>query len=137
MRAATPEQAVAHPNWSMGAKISVDSATLMNKGLELIEAHFLFALPPERLAVLVHPQSIVHCLVTYEDGSTLAHMSAPDMRTPIAFALAWPRRIKSPSRKLDLAAIGNLAFHPPAHDRFPCLNLALDLCGWVDWRRPS
>ena len=126
MRVATPEQAVAHPNWSMGAKISVDSATLMNKGLELIEAHFLFALPPERLGVLVHPQSVVHCLVTYQDGSTLAHLSAPDMRTPIAYALAWPRRINSPSRKLDLAALGQLAFHEPSHDRFPCLNLALD-----------
>jgi 1-deoxy-D-xylulose-5-phosphate reductoisomerase len=126
MRVATPEQAVAHPNWSMGAKISVDSATLMNKGLELIEAHFLFALPPERLGVLVHPQSVVHCLVSYQDGSTLAHLSAPDMRTPIAYALAWPRRINSPSRKLDLAAIGQLAFQEPSHDRFPCLNLALD-----------
>jgi 1-deoxy-D-xylulose-5-phosphate reductoisomerase len=126
MRSATPQQAVAHPNWSMGAKISVDSATLMNKGLELIEAHFLFALEPERLAVLVHPQSVVHCLVTYEDGSTLAHMSAPDMRTPIAYAIAWPRRINSPSRKLDLAALGRLEFQAPAHDRFPCLNLALD-----------
>jgi 1-deoxy-D-xylulose-5-phosphate reductoisomerase len=126
MRTATPEQAVAHPNWSMGAKISVDSATLMNKGLELIEAHFLFALEPERLSVLVHPQSVVHCLVTYEDGSTLAHLSAPDMRTPIAFALAWPRRINSPSRKLDLARLGQLQFQEPAHDRFPSLNLALD-----------
>lgn len=126
MRVATPEQAVAHPNWSMGAKISVDSATLMNKGLELIEAHFLFALPPERLGVLVHPQSIVHCLVSYQDGTTLAHLSAPDMRTPIAYALAWPRRINSPSRKLDLAAIGQLAFQEPSHERFPCLNLALD-----------
>lgn len=124
MRAATPEQAVAHPNWSMGAKISVDSATLMNKGLELIEAHFLFALQPEKLGVVVHPQSIVHCLVTYEDGSTLAHLSAPDMRTPIAFALAWPRRINSPSRKLDLAAIGQLQFQTPPHERFPCLNIA-------------
>ncbi|HEY5347617.1 MAG TPA: 1-deoxy-D-xylulose-5-phosphate reductoisomerase, partial [Rhizomicrobium sp.] len=103
MREATPLQAVAHPNWSMGAKISVDSATLMNKGLELIEAHFLFALPPEKLAVLVHPQSIVHCLVSYEDGTTLAHLSAPDMRTPIAHALSWPCRIASPSRRLDLA----------------------------------
>jgi 1-deoxy-D-xylulose-5-phosphate reductoisomerase len=126
MRTATPKQAVAHPNWSMGAKISVDSATLMNKGLELIEAHFLFALEPERLAVLVHPQSVVHCLVTYEDGSTLAHLSAPDMRTPIAYAIAWPRRINSPSRKLDLAALGRLEFQAPAHDRFPCLELALD-----------
>jgi 1-deoxy-D-xylulose-5-phosphate reductoisomerase len=126
MRSATPKEAVAHPNWSMGAKISVDSATLMNKGLELIEAHFLFALEPERLAVLVHPQSVVHCLVTYADGSTLAHLSAPDMRTPIAYALAWPRRIRAPSRKLDLAQLGQLQFQEPAHDRFPSLNLALD-----------
>jgi 1-deoxy-D-xylulose-5-phosphate reductoisomerase len=126
MRGVTPDQAVAHPNWSMGAKISVDSATLMNKGLELIEAHFLFALPHDKLGVLVHPQSVVHCLVTYEDGSTLAHLSAPDMRTPIAFALAWPRRINSPSRKLDLAALGQLQFQAAAPDRFPCLGLALD-----------
>ena len=101
------KQAVAHPNWAMGRKISLDSATLMNKGLELIEAHFLFALPPEKLAVVVHPQSIVHCLVSYEDGTTMAHLSAPDMRTPIAHALGWPRRISSPSRRLDLAALGN------------------------------
>jgi len=126
MRAATPDEAVAHPNWSMGAKISVDSATLMNKGLELIEAHFLFDLPVEKLAVVVHPQSIVHCLVSYVDGSTLAHLSAPDMRTPIAHALAWPRRISSPSRKLDLAAVGQLTFQAPDHARFRCLTLALD-----------
>ena len=126
MRAATPEQAVAHPNWSMGAKISVDSATLMNKGLELIEAHFLFGLPAEKLAVVVHPQSIVHCLVSYADGSTLAHLSAPDMRTPIAHALAWPRRISSPSRRLDLPAVAQLTFRAPDHERFRCLGLALD-----------
>ncbi len=126
MRAATPEQAVAHPNWSMGAKISVDSATLMNKGLELIEAHFLFALPVEKLAVVVHPQSIVHCLVSYVDGSTLAHLSAPDMRTPIAHALAWPRRISSPSRKLDLPGVAQLTFQAPDHERFRCLVLAMD-----------
>jgi 1-deoxy-D-xylulose-5-phosphate reductoisomerase len=126
MRAATPEQAVAHPNWSMGAKISVDSATLMNKGLELIEAHFLFALPAEKLAVVVHPQSIVHCLVSYVDGSTLAHLSAPDMRTPIAHALAWPRRISSPSRKLDLPSVAQLTFRAPDHERFRCLTLALN-----------
>jgi 1-deoxy-D-xylulose-5-phosphate reductoisomerase len=125
MRAATVEEAVAHPNWAMGRKISLDSATLMNKGLELIEAHFLFALPPEKLAVVVHPQSIVHCLVSYEDGTTMAHLSAPDMRTPIAHALGWPRRIPSPSRRLDLTALGSLVFHPPAHDRFPALNLAI------------
>ena len=126
MRVATPAQAVAHPNWSMGAKISVDSATLMNKGLELIEAHFLFALPVEKLAVVVHPQSIVHCLVSYMDGSTLAHLSAPDMRTPIAHALAWPRRISSPSRKLDLPAVAQLTFEAPDFERFRCLAVALD-----------
>jgi 1-deoxy-D-xylulose-5-phosphate reductoisomerase len=121
---ATPEQAVAHPNWSMGAKISVDSATLMNKGLELIEAHHLFGLSPDRLDVIVHPQSIVHCLVYYADGSTLAHLSAPDMRTPIAVALGWPRRIDSPSQRLDLAAVGGLTFEAADRQRFPCLALA-------------
>ena len=126
MRAATVEEAVAHPNWAMGRKISLDSATLMNKGLELIEAHFLFALPPEKLSVLVHPQSIVHCLVSYDDGTSIAHLSAPDMRTPIAHALGWPRRVSSPSRRLDLAGLGQLIFQPPAHDRFPALNLAID-----------
>ena len=125
MRAATVEEAVAHPNWAMGRKISLDSATLMNKGLELIEAHYLFALPPEKLGVVVHPQSIVHCLVSYEDGTTMAHLSAPDMRTPIAHALGWPRRIPSPSRRLDLATLGSLVFQAPAHDRFPALNLAI------------
>ena len=126
MAVCTVEQAVAHPNWSMGAKISVDSATLMNKGLELIEAHFLFGLPVDKLDVLVHPQSVVHCLVAYADGSTLAHLSSPDMRTPIAYALAWPRRIASPSRRLDLAQVGQLTFRTPDHDRFRCLGLALD-----------
>jgi 1-deoxy-D-xylulose-5-phosphate reductoisomerase len=125
MRAATVEEAVAHPNWAMGRKISLDSATLMNKGLELIEAHFLFALAPEKLGVVVHPQSIVHCLVSYEDGTTMAHLSAPDMRTPIAHALGWPRRIPSPSRRLNIAALGQLVFQPPAHDRFPALGLAI------------
>jgi 1-deoxy-D-xylulose-5-phosphate reductoisomerase len=126
MQSVTPAQAVAHPNWSMGAKISVDSATLMNKGLELIEAHYLFALPPEKLFVLVHPQSVVHCLVSYADGSTLAHLSAPDMRTPIAHALAWPRRMASPSRRLDLAAVGQLTFERPDPEVFPSLKLAQD-----------
>src|SRR5512146_1139192 len=126
MNAATPEEAVAHPNWSMGAKISVDSATLMNKGLELIEAHVLFSLAPEKLAVIVHPQSVVHCLVAYADGSTLAHLSAPDMRTPIAHALAWPRRMSSPSRRLDLAMLNTLTFEAPDANRFPCLGLAQD-----------
>jgi 1-deoxy-D-xylulose-5-phosphate reductoisomerase len=126
MAVCTVEQAVAHPNWSMGAKISVDSATLMNKGLELIEAHFLFGLSVAKLDVLIHPQSIVHCLVSYADGSTLAHLSSPDMRTPIAHALAWPRRIASPSRRLDLAQVGQLTFRAPDHERFRCLGLALD-----------
>jgi 1-deoxy-D-xylulose-5-phosphate reductoisomerase len=123
MEVATPEQAVAHPNWSMGAKISVDSATLMNKGLEVIEAHFLFALPGDKLGVIVHPQSIVHCLVSYADGSTLAHLSSPDMRTPIAYALAWPRRMASPSNRLNLAE-KPLTFEEPDTVRFPCLALA-------------
>lgn len=126
MEKATPEQAVAHPNWSMGAKISVDSATLMNKGLELIEAHFLFAMPADQLGVIVHPQSIIHCLVYYADGSTLAHLSAPDMRTPISYALSWPQRTQSPSKRLDLATIGQLTFEEPDIARFPCLGVAQD-----------
>lgn len=124
MAVATPQQAVAHPNWSMGAKISVDSATLMNKGLELIEASVLFALAPEKLGVIVHPQSLVHCLVSYSDGSTLAHLSAPDMRTPIAHALSWPVRIASPALRLDLARARQLTFEDPDLERFPCLALA-------------
>jgi 1-deoxy-D-xylulose-5-phosphate reductoisomerase len=124
MAAATPDQAVSHPNWSMGAKISVDSATLMNKGLELIEAHILFGLPPEKLEVVVHAQSIVHCLVSYADGSVLAHLSSPDMRTPIAHALGWPRRIASPSRRLDFSEFMQITFEKPDLTRFPCLALA-------------
>lgn len=124
MRVATPEQAVAHPNWAMGAKISVDSATLMNKGLELIEAQVLFALAPEKLGVIVHPQSLVHCLVAYSDGSTLAHLSAPDMRTPIAHALGYPSRIESPALRLDLAQARQLTFEEPDLERFPCLAIA-------------
>lgn len=126
MRDVTPEQAVAHPVWSMGKKNSLDSASLMNKGLELIEAHYLFALPAERLSVVIHPQSIVHCMVTYQDGTTLAHLSAPDMRTPIAHALGYPRRIASPSRRLDLATMGPLSFFAPDSGRFPALRLATD-----------
>jgi 1-deoxy-D-xylulose-5-phosphate reductoisomerase len=126
MRDVTPEQAVAHPVWSMGKKNSLDSASLMNKGLELIEAHYLFALPAERLSVVIHPQSIVHCMVSYQDGTTLAHLSAPDMRTPIAHALGHPRLIASPSRRLDLAAMGPLSFFAPDSGRFPCLRLATD-----------
>ena len=124
MATATPEQAVTHPNWSMGAKISVDSATLMNKGLELIEAHFLFGLPPEKLDVIIHAQSLVHCLVAYADGSVLAHLSAPDMKTPIAHALGWPRRIASPARRLDFAEFTQMTFEKPDLTRFRCLQLA-------------
>ncbi len=121
---ATPDQACAHPNWSMGRKISVDSATLMNKGLELIEARWLFDMPPDRLHVVVHPQSIVHSTVAFRDGSTLAQLGLPDMRTPIASALAWPERIPSGVQDLDLAQVGTLQFEPPDMDRFPCLALA-------------
>ncbi|MBC7985482.1 MAG: 1-deoxy-D-xylulose-5-phosphate reductoisomerase [Sphingomonadaceae bacterium] len=124
MRAVTPERAVQHPNWSMGAKISVDSATMMNKGLELIEARHLFGLPPDRYDILVHPQSVVHSLVEYRDGSVLAQLGAPDMRTPIAYALAWPDRIDTPCARLDLAALGRLDFEPPDAERFPALRVA-------------
>jgi len=122
--AATPAQAVAHPNWSMGAKISVDSATLMNKGLELIEAHYLFGLPPGQIDVLIHPQSVVHSMVEFVDGSVLAQLGAPDMRIPIAYALAWPERIATPAERLDLAAIARLEFEEPDLVRFPALRLA-------------
>jgi 1-deoxy-D-xylulose-5-phosphate reductoisomerase len=124
MAGVTPEQAVAHPNWSMGAKISVDSATMANKGLEMIEASYLFGMPEDRIEVLVHPQSIVHSLVEYQDGSTLAQLGAPDMRTPIACALAWPDRLPWPAPKLDLAALRALTFEAPDEDRFPALRLA-------------
>jgi 1-deoxy-D-xylulose-5-phosphate reductoisomerase len=124
MAAATPEQAVAHPNWSMGAKISVDSATMMNKGLELIEAHHLFGMPSERIEILVHPQSVIHSMVEYVDGSVLAQLGSPDMRIPIAHALAWPERMETPAEKLDLAKIGSLSFEAPDLDRFPALRVA-------------
>jgi 1-deoxy-D-xylulose-5-phosphate reductoisomerase len=124
MAAVTPAQAVAHPNWDMGAKISVDSATMMNKGLELIEAHFLFAMAEERIDILVHPESVVHSMVSYVDGSVLAQLGQPDMRTPIAYALAWPERMSTPVERLDLAAIGRLTFEPPDEERFPSLRLA-------------
>jgi len=126
MAAATPEQAVSHPNWNMGAKISVDSATLMNKGLELIEAQVLFGLTPDQLDVVIHPQSLVHCLVSYSDGAVLAHLSAPDMRTPIAHALGWPRRLPSPARRLDFTELMSLTFEKPDFMRFPCFQLARD-----------
>ena len=124
MKSVTPEQAVAHPNWSMGAKISVDSATMMNKGLEVIEAHHLFGLESDRIDVVVHPQSVVHSLVDYKDGSVLAQLGSPDMRTPIAYTLGWPDRISAPSPRLDLAALGNLEFEAPDLERFPALRLA-------------
>jgi 1-deoxy-D-xylulose-5-phosphate reductoisomerase len=124
MQAATPAQAVAHPNWTMGAKISVDSATLMNKGLELIEAHYLFGLPSERIEILIHPQSVIHSLVEYVDGSVLAQLGSPDMRIPIAYALAWPERMPTPAQRLNLADIARLDFGEPDLERFPALRLA-------------
>jgi 1-deoxy-D-xylulose-5-phosphate reductoisomerase len=120
----TPDEACAHPKWKMGRKISVDSATLMNKGLEVIEATLLFGLPESQVNVVVHPQSVVHSLVEYADGSMLAQLGAPDMRTPIAQALAWPERFASGVQSLDLLAIGHLGFEPPDHGRFPSLTLA-------------
>jgi len=120
----TPEQAVAHPNWSMGQKISVDSATMMNKGLEVIEAHWLFGLPTQKIDVVLHRQSIIHSMVDYVDGSVLAQMGNPDMRTPIANALAWPERIDSGVAPLDLVAVGRLDFSVADHQNFPCLALA-------------
>jgi 1-deoxy-D-xylulose-5-phosphate reductoisomerase len=124
MHRVTPAEAVAHPNWEMGSKISVDSATMMNKGLELIEAHHLFGLAPERIEIVIHPQSVVHSLVAYVDGSVLAQLGPPDMRTPIAYALAWPERMKWPAPRLDLVQIGTLTFEAPDMERFPALGLA-------------
>lgn len=124
MARATPEEAVAHPNWDMGAKISVDSATMMNKGLELIEAYHLFDLPEEKIEVLIHTQSIIHSLVAYVDGSVLAQLGSPDMRTPIAYALGWPKRIEAASPRLDLAEVGMLNFENPDSSRFPSIDLA-------------
>ncbi len=124
MAAATPEQAVAHPNWNMGAKISIDSATMMNKGLEMVEASYLFATPAERIEVLVHPQSVIHSMVEYVDGSTLAQLGPPDMRAPIACAFAWPDRLAWPAPRLDLAAMGQLTFEAPDPERFPAIGIA-------------
>lgn len=120
----TPEQAIKHPNWSMGAKISVDSATMMNKGLEVIEAAVLFDLPEDRVHVLVHPQSIIHGMVHYGDGSVLAQMGPADMRVPISYAMAWPQRLTWPSEAFDLAKCADLTFEQPDNNRFPCLELA-------------
>ena len=127
MRAARSEQALNHPNWSMGPKVTIDSATLMNKGLELLEAHHLFALSPSKLEVLIHPQSIVHCLVHLSDGSVLAQMSSPDMRTPIAYSLAWPERMHAPTKRLDFAELGALTFETPDLQRFPALRVAREV----------
>lgn len=124
LKTVTPEQAIAHPNWSMGRKISVDSATMMNKGLEVIEAHWLFDVAPEQIQVVVHPQSVIHSLVQYIDGSVVAELGNPDMRTPIAHALAWPERIAAGVAPLDLPAIARLDFEKPDFERFPCLALA-------------
>ncbi len=129
LEAMTPEQACAHPNWSMGRKISVDSATMMNKALEVIEAHYLFGMPASRIRVLIHPQSIVHSMVTYHDGSVVAQLGVPDMRTPIAYGLSWPRRMASGSSWLDLARIGRLEFEDPDASRFPGLGLAFAALG--------
>ncbi|WP_354702071.1 1-deoxy-D-xylulose-5-phosphate reductoisomerase [Paraconexibacter sp. AEG42_29] len=122
----TVAQALKHPTWAMGGKISIDSATLMNKGLEVIEAHHLFGTPYDRIEVVVHPQSIIHALISLTDGATLAHMGYPDMRVPIAFALHHPERMDLPVAPLDLAALGSLTFEPVDHDAFPCLRLARD-----------
>jgi 1-deoxy-D-xylulose-5-phosphate reductoisomerase len=124
MARATPEAALKHPVWSMGAKISIDSATLMNKGLEVIEAARLFDLPEPMIEVLVHPQSVIHGMVCYRDGSVLAQLGAPDMRIPIAHTLAWPARMPTASPRLDLAAVARLEFFPPDAERFPALELA-------------
>ena len=124
MRDATVEQALQHPNWSMGPKVTIDSATLMNKGLELIEAHHLFAFAPDQIEILVHPQSIVHGLVEFRDGSMVALLGAPDMRIPIAHCLAWPARLEGPSARLDLAKVATLSFEQPDLERFPALSLA-------------
>ena len=124
MARVTPEQAVVHPNWDMGAKISIDSATMMNKGLELIEAYHIFPIDEPQIEILVHPQSVVHSMVEYVDASVLAQLGTPDMRTPIAYAMAWPERMAAPSPRLSLAEIGSLTFEMPNLDRFPALRLA-------------
>jgi 1-deoxy-D-xylulose-5-phosphate reductoisomerase len=127
MRAAPPEMALKHPTWTMGAKITIDSATMMNKGLEVIEAARLFNLPEERIEVLVHPQSVIHGMVCYQDGSVMAQLGSPDMRIPIAHTLAWPERLATSARRLDLTAVGRLDFEPPDPVRFPALRLAREV----------
>ncbi|MGO9375071.1 MAG: 1-deoxy-D-xylulose-5-phosphate reductoisomerase [Syntrophobacteraceae bacterium] len=124
----TPEAALRHPNWSMGRKITIDSATLMNKGLEVIEAHWLFGVPVERIAVHIHPESIIHSMVEFIDGSVIAQMGMPDMKTPIAYALAYPERLPITIPRLDLFRLQKLSFYPPDEEKFPCLRLAFDAC---------
>lgn len=126
LQSVTPSQAVAHPNWEMGQKISVDSATMMNKGLEVIEAYHLFPVSSQQIDVVVHPQSVVHSMVQYTDGSVLAQMGSPDMRTPIAYALSWPERMEAPVDRLSLPDVGQLTFAKPDFETFPCLRLAMD-----------
>jgi 1-deoxy-D-xylulose-5-phosphate reductoisomerase len=133
MAGASPEQALKHPNWSMGPKISIDSATLMNKGLEVIEAHYLFGVPEEQLEVVIHPQSIIHGMVAYKDGAVIAQMGAPDMRMPIAHCLSWPGRSPIGGQRLDLARIGRLTFERPDLDRFPALRIARAALGAGSW----
>jgi 1-deoxy-D-xylulose-5-phosphate reductoisomerase len=128
LEAVTPEAALRHPNWSMGPKITIDSATLMNKGLEVIEAHWLFGVPVERISVHIHPESIIHSMVEYVDGSVIAQMGMPDMKTPIAYALAYPERLPLASPRLDLFRLQKLSFYPPDEEKFPCLRLAFDAC---------
>ncbi|MGZ8253747.1 MAG: 1-deoxy-D-xylulose-5-phosphate reductoisomerase, partial [Burkholderiaceae bacterium] len=122
----TPDEACAHPNWVMGRKISVDSATLMNKGLEVIEASWLFGIPVDRIDVVIHPQSVIHSMVEFPDGSVLAQMGSPDMRTPLAYALAWPERVASGAERLDFMRLNGLTFEAPDRQRFPCLGFAYD-----------
>ncbi len=126
MARATPEEAIKHPRWNMGAKITIDSATMMNKGLEVIEAHWLFSASPDQIRVVIHPQSIVHSMVEYRDGCVVAQLGVPDMRAPIAYAISWPERVESGVKTLDLAKIKSLTFEAPDYDRFPCLSLAYD-----------
>ena len=124
MASVTPNQAKTHPNWKMGAKISIDSATMMNKGLELIEAYYLFPVEENQINIIIHPQSVIHSLVNYKDGSVLAQLGTPDMRTPISYALAWPERMETSINKLDLAKIGNLTFQAPDYEKFPAINIS-------------
>ena len=126
MERAGPEEAIKHPRWSMGAKITIDSASMMNKGLEVIEARWLFGVPADRIRVVIHPQSIVHSMVEYKDGCVVAQLGVPDMRAPIAYAIAWPERVESGVERLDLAKVGKLTFQEPDFERFPCLALAYD-----------